>query len=222
MTKFLHGFVKVTGFIVYALVFRTKIHFQNKKEQGRKIDGAAIIISNHTSVFDYAQMLYLFPFRVLRYVVAELLMNRRFLGTFLKLMGAIKVDRNSFDFAFIGKCEEILEKGGVVGIFPESRLPRQGEERPLDFKPSAAYIALRSGAPIIPVYTDGKYFCAERANIIIGEKIYVSDLVDESLPEKEQVAQISVLLREKILELRDELQRQTGKTEKEQKEETPV
>ena len=149
-------------------------------------------------------------------------MNRRFLGTFLKLMGAIKVDRNSFDFTFIGKCEDILDKGGVIGIFPESRLPRQGEERPLDFKPSAAYIALRSGAPIIPVYTDGKYFCAERANIIIGEKIYVSDLVDESLPEKEQVAQISVLLREKILELRDELQRQTGKTEKEQKEETPV
>ena len=59
-------------------------------------------------------------------------------------------------------------------------------------------------------------------DVIVGEKIYVADLVDESLPEKEQVAQISVLLREKILELRDELQRQTGKTEKEQKEETPV
>ena len=55
---------------------------------------------------------------------------------------------------------------------------------------------------------------------IIGEKIYATDFIEEGQSEKEQVVSVSVALREKILELKDELERQTGKIEKEKEAQT--
>ena len=68
--------VKITGYPVYLLVFRPKIYYKNKQVQSRKIKGKAILISNHTSVWDVAAMLFTFPFRLLRCVVAEVIYSK--------------------------------------------------------------------------------------------------------------------------------------------------
>ena len=86
-------------------------------------------------------------------------------------------------------------------IFPEARLPRKEEERPLPFKTSAVHLALESGAPILPVYTDGRYFGKGRNRIAVGEPIYPKDLYDEGLSYKENVEHINDHLRGKIIEL---------------------
>ena len=57
MIGFFNGFVKVTGWLVQKIIFRTKIYYEDKKVQSRSIKGKAIISSNHTSVYDYAVML---------------------------------------------------------------------------------------------------------------------------------------------------------------------
>ena len=205
-------FVKITGFLVYLPVFRTKVYYQNKQKQSRRIKGKAIIVSNHTSIWDFAMMLYLFPLRLLRCVVAELMYKRFVMKLVLGGLGAIKVDRNTQDYAFVSKSVDILNKGGVVEIYPEGRLPdRQGDVSPLPFKPSAIYIALQSGAPIIPVYTNGKYFTKERARVIIGEPINVADMYDESLSEKENIEVINKFLRDEIIRLGNELERKCKK-----------
>ena len=215
MSKFFQAFTKFTSWPIQWICFRMKIHYQNKSIQSRKIKGPAIIISNHTSVYDFAVMLFVFPFRFLRYLMAELLFKKRSLGTFLKLMGGIKVDRDSYSFTFINKSLEVLEKGGVVGIFPEGRLPNAGEARPLPFKHSAAYLAYLSEVPIIPVYTNGSYFRRKRAHVIIGEPIDVKKIIDEkNLSEKENIDNINNILRERIIELGNELQNRTTKKEK--------
>ena len=197
-----------------AVCFRTKYHYEDKKAQKRRIKGPAIIISNHTSVYDFAVMLFTFPFRTLRYLMAEVLFKKKGLSGFLKAMGGVFVDRDSYDFAFLEKCHEILRKKGVVGIFPEGRLPLAGEERPIPFKPSTAYLALMSGAPVIPVYTDGSYFKKKRAHVIIGKPIDVKELVDETLSEKENIERVTEYLRTRIVELEHELKRQCNKTKK--------
>ena len=205
-------FVKITGWLAYLIIFRPKTYFENRKIQGRKIKKSAIVVSNHNSLYDFAMMLFLFPFRTLRCVVAELMFEKNaFMTFFLKATGAIKVDRNSHDFAFIDKSREILEKGGVVEIYPESRLPNEGEETPLPFKPSTVYIALTSGAPIIPIYCNGKYFCKERLVSIVGTPFYASDYYDDNLTEDENVKNITEILRNRILELKDELKKQENK-----------
>ena len=190
------------------MCFRTKIHYEDKRVQGRKIKGPAIIVSNHTSVYDFAVMLFTFPCRTLRYLMAEVLFKRKGLARFLRSMGGIFVDRDAYDFAFLDECCEILRKGGVVGAFPEGRLPREGEERPLPFLPSTAYLALMSGVPIIPVYTSGGYFQRKRPHVIIGKPIDVSAIARGDLSEKENIEIVNANLRQRIIELRDELQKQ--------------
>ena len=201
LIKFWNAFVKITAYPVQKAVFRTKVCYEDKRAQSRRIKGSAVIVSNHTSVWDYGVYLFVFFFRTLRCQMAEVLFNKKPLGLFLKMRGGIRVDRDARDFSFVAKSQEILEKGGVVEIFPESRLPLKGEERPLPFKPSAAYIALLSGAPIIPVFSNGAYFTKKRARVIIGKPMYARELYDDSLSEKENLAAISEAMREKIISL---------------------
>lgn len=213
MKRFVQCFVRITAWPVQWFCFRTKIYYEDKKVQSRKIKGKAIIVSNHTSVYDFAVMLFVFPFRFLRYLMAELLFRKKILGKFLKLMGGIKVDRDNYDFSFISKSIDVLDKRGVIGVFPEGRLPTKGESRPLEFKPSAAYIAYLTDAPIIPVYTNGSYFKRKRARVIIGKPIYVCDVIDEKYSEKDNIERINQLIRQKVIELGNELERRTNKKE---------
>ena len=217
MSGFMQAFTRITAWPIQAITFRTKVHYEDRHVQKRRIKGKAIIISNHTSVYDFAIMLFTFPFRTLRYLMAEVLFQRKRLARFLRAMGGIMVDRNAHDFAFLDKCNEILNKGGVVGSFPEGRIPRKEEERPLPFTPSTAYLALMSGAPVIPVYTDGCYFKRRRAHVIIGKPIHVSTIARDDLSEKENIEAVNEYFRQRIIELRDELQRQLEQKNKKKK-----
>ena len=201
MIALFQWFVRITGWIVQKICFRTKIYYEDKSIQSRKIKGSAIIVSNHTSVYDYAVYLFVF-YRILRYQMAEILYKRKGLKLFLRMMGGIYVNRNTHDLSFLDKSNEILNKGGVVGVFPESRIPKPEEQRPLEFKQSVIVLALQSKAPIIPVATNGSYFKKKRARVIIGKPFNAFDYYNVSLSEKENVANITNILRERIIELK--------------------
>ena len=207
--KFFNAFVKITGYPVQKLVFRTKVSYEDKTVQSRRIQGAAIVVSNHTSVWDYGILLFVFFFRTLRTQMAEVLFRKQPLGLFLKMMGGLRVDRGSNQFGFLSESERILDRKGTLLIFPESRLPLKQEKRPLPFKPGAAYLALTSGAPVIPVYTNGAYFCKKRCRVMIGTPMNVRELYDDSLSEKENLERISGMMREKIIRLEEQLHEQT-------------
>lgn len=209
MVRLTNFFVKITGWIVQFFCFRTKVYYEDKKVQGRKIKGKAIVVSNHNSVYDFAVMMFVFWRRVLRCQVAEITYDKNAAMKFLlKSLGAIRVDRNGRDFSFVGKSCEILRKKGVVEIYPEARLPQKGEERPLPFKPSAVHIAYLGGAPIIPVYNSGSYFNRKRNRVIIGAPIDVNALWRDDLDEKGNIENVTEILRERVIELQNELERQ--------------
>jgi 1-acyl-sn-glycerol-3-phosphate acyltransferase len=124
------------------------------------------------------------------------------------------VDRDAKDFTFLDKCAKILDKGGVIEIYPESRLPRPNEERPLPFKPSAVYLALETDTPIIPVYSTGKLFCKERNRVIIGTPLNLRELADESLTPARNMENLTEKLRGTVIELQKQLE---GKVQEETK-----
>lgn len=203
--------VKFSGWPLWTPIARPKIYYEDKSVQGRKIKGKAIVISNHTEVWDYASVMFLFPMRKLRCVVAELMYEKNhFLSFVLKALGTIRVDRNTNDFDFIGKCCSILDKNGVVELYPEAKIPSKDDTELLPFKPSVTYLALESGAPIIPVYTDGNYFTKKRNHIMIGKPIDVTELYDNNLSEKENITLITEQLREKINGLKNTLEKRSS------------
>ena len=200
-------FVKITGWIPYILFLRPKISYENKKLQSRRIKGHGIIVSNHTAILDFAVTMYTFPARTLRCAVAELMYRKNvFMTLLLRLLGTVRVDRTSHDFSFLSDCERILDRGGVIEIYPESRLPNPGEPRPLSFKPSAVYLALKSGAPIIPICNNGKFFAKDRMRIHVGAPINVRELYRDELSEKENLAYITAYVRGKIVEFQKQLE----------------
>lgn len=208
-------FVKITGFIPFFFIYRTKYYYIDKKRQSRKIKKKAIVMVNHHSIYDFAEMLFAFPSRTLRCLMSEAIFSKNKALTFLlKCFGGIKVDRETRDFTFINKSVSVLDKNGVIEIYPESRLALPGEEKPLEFKPSVVKIALESGASIIPVYHTGKMAKKERNRIMIGTPIDVVSLYDESLSEVENLKNVSQYLRQKVLELKDELERRINEEKK--------
>ena len=195
-------FVKITGWPVQFFCFRKKIFYEDRNVQSRRIKGKAVIVLNHTSVFDYPLIMFVFFMRTVRYQMSELVMEKPVLGTFLRMLGGIYVDRNSHDYACIRKSQRILENGGVIGINPEGRIPRPGEATPLKFEVGAAYLAISTDTLILPVYTDGSYFnLRSRANVIIGTPIVPSEYVDESLSDKDNLQKLTDVMREKIIYL---------------------
>lgn len=220
MNRFILWFTKITGAPLGWFYFKKKVYYENKKSQSRKIKGSALIISNHTSVFDYALYMFTFFRRNLRVLIAELMYDKgKLFGWFLKKIGGIKVDRNTYDFNFMGEMIDILDKGGVGLIFPEARIPTEKDsEIPLPFKPSFVYMALETNTPIIPVYTNGKYGkFKERAKIVIGEKIYLREILGDKELNKENIDFLCQYVRNKIIslgEMLDGKEKEANKTKK--------
>lgn len=205
-------FVRITGVFMYLFCFRTKVIYEDKNVQSLKIKGKAIVASNHNSVMDVAAMLFVLWRRIPRTLVAEVMYTKNpFLSFLLKALGCIKVNREAHDLSFMDKCSKILEKGGLVEVYPESRLPLKGEETPLPFKPSTVYMALESGAPIIPIYNEGKYYSKTTNRMMVGKPFYAREYYDDNLSECENAEIITKKLRERIIELKNELGKQTGK-----------
>ena len=199
---FFQHFIRITGYPVYRIWINPKYRYEDRKSQGRRIKGKALIVSNHTTVFDFGFWLYALPFRAHRCVMADILLNRNiFFTLFLKMNQGIFVNRTVQDLGFIRKCEKVLDKGGVVQIFPESRIAEEDEAKPLPFKPSFVYLALKCDAPIIPLYSSGNYFKKGRTKAAIGKPIYVSELYDESKSRKENMLAIAEYVRTKVIEL---------------------
>lgn len=181
-----HWFIKITGVLPYLFCFKTKVYYEEKKTQNRRIKGKAILLSNHRSVWDVAVMMFTFPTRTLRTVIAEVMFQKNpFMRIFLQALGGIKVEREKHDFAFIEKSCKILEQNGVVEIYPEARLPKKNEQTPLPFKPSAGVLAIE----ILP------RAAAIQAQGIVDVEAYMKEKVQEinkGLPSFERINKIIV------------------------------
>ena len=198
-------FTKITGLPIYFLL-RYKLFFEGDNKKLRHSPSPSIIMSNHKSLLDFPLYLSIFYSKTLHFLMAEVLFEKNpFLNWLLFKLGGIRVDRNAFDFSFVGEALEILDRGGIVGVFPEGRLPVKGTVLP--FKPGIVYIALRTNAPIVPIYTDGCYGLFKRAKVIIGESISLHDYCKTENPSNEEIDQLTRLLKDKIDSLREELER---------------
>ena len=195
-------FVRITGFWAALPFFKPKIYCKNAKIQGKKLKKPSILVSNHFSLLDFALYLFVFWRNFVHFQVAEVMFNKsKFMNWLLFKLGCIRVDRDQFDFGFVGDSLELLDKGEVVGIFPSGRLPIGG--KPFPFKPSVIFIALRTDAPIIPVYTDGQYGLFKRARVVIGEPLYIRDYCKTEEPDQQELDALTRMLEEKVYALRD-------------------
>lgn len=123
--------------------------------------GPAIIVANHSSPVDpmllwtghFAQ--FLKPrLRVIGFMMArEYYMGGGLTGWVCKAMESIPVERSGRDMAPIREALRRLQDGRLLGLFPEGRINfTSPDEQLLPGGTGVAWLALRSGAPVIPVF----------------------------------------------------------------------
>lgn len=202
LVNFCLGFVKLTGLLPAWLFLKPRIRLAPGAK--RNLPKPCILVSNHISLIDFVLCLLVFPFRTIRFLIAEVLYNRSgFLRVFLNLIGGIRVEREAKSFDFVSHALSVLDEGGTVGVFPQARLPLKGQKFP--FTVSTAFIAMHTDAPIVPVYTDGNYGLLKRASLVIGPEICLRDYCQEGLDEQAQLAHLTKILEEKVFALKEEI-----------------
>lgn len=114
--------------------------------------GAAIVITNHKSNIDPVIVGMLFD-RPLAYMAKKELFRNAALRKLISTLGAFPIDRGAGDREALATSLDVLAHGGVLLMFPEGH--RQRDDEVHEFLPGAAMIALRSGAPVVPMAMDG-------------------------------------------------------------------
>jgi 1-acyl-sn-glycerol-3-phosphate acyltransferase len=120
--------------------------------------GAAIVIANHVGLIDGPVLHGVIP-RGSHFMVHE----EQFtgvLGVLLRGAGQIRVEDNAR--GALGTSLAVLRRGGVVGVFPEGT---RGTGSAENVHGGAAWLALQSGAPLVPTALVGTRHTGESINV---------------------------------------------------------
>lgn len=125
--------------------------------QGRKnarIKGGTIVAANHRSFLDPFVIGACLPWgKPMNYVAKVELFEKRWQGFLLCRIGAFPIRRGESDEEAIRTAELVIERGGTICIFPEGTRIRRGSlGRP---KRGVGRLAMRTGAPVLPVAVTG-------------------------------------------------------------------
>lgn len=104
-----------------------------------------LVASNHTGLLDGPFLLALAP-RPL-HVLAKSELFSGMLGRMLTAAGQVPLDYEGPDRSALLECRALLADGRAVGIFPEAH---RGRGDVAHARHGAAYLALHSGAPVVP------------------------------------------------------------------------
>ncbi|GAB3993486.1 lysophospholipid acyltransferase family protein [Nocardioides marmoraquaticus] len=108
--------------------------------------GPLVLAANHVGWLDGPLLAICAPRPVHAWTKVEMFAGR--LGGFLLAAGQIPLDRDRVDTRSVRTALTCLEQGGVVGVFPEGL---RGAGDMASSRAGAAYLALVSGAPVVPV-----------------------------------------------------------------------
>ena len=176
--------------------------------------GPVIFASNHVGALD-GPLLAVFAPRPVHTLTKHEMFHGR-LGPVLRAAGQIPLDRFAADPGAVKKSVRLLRDGRVVGVFPEGT---RGAGDLARFHRGAAYLALVTGAPIVPVTMIGSRAPGAGSNALpergtTVDIVYGSPYRLEATPwprTKEQVGQASLLLRRHMLSGLEEALALTGR-----------
>ncbi|MET8340234.1 lysophospholipid acyltransferase family protein [Streptosporangium canum] len=117
--------------------------------------GPAILASNHLSVLDSTFLPLVLPRQVRFVAKSEYFTGNPVTATWMRATGQISIDRQSPTAAqdMLDAAAQVLKDGELFGIYPEGT--RSPDGRLYRGKVGVAWLALATGAPVIPVGMSG-------------------------------------------------------------------
>jgi 1-acyl-sn-glycerol-3-phosphate acyltransferase len=121
--------------------------------------------------------------RRFRFMGADKYWKNKAFGRLLSALGGFPVTRGSADREALKRCIDVLRAGEPLVLFPEGERKSGDEVQPL-FE-GAAYIAVKAGAPIVPVGIGGserampkgsKFIFPRKVHVMVGAPIEVTPI----------------------------------------------
>jgi 1-acyl-sn-glycerol-3-phosphate acyltransferase len=179
--------------------------------------GAYILSPIHRSNLDTPFVALATP-RRLRYMGKETLWKGSFGAWFLTALGGFPVKRGHADREAMRACQQVLERGEPLVLFPEGT--RQTGPDVQELFDGAAFLSCRTGAPIVPVGLGGteaamrkgsKLVYPVKMTIVVGEPIRPPSGSETGRTSRKAIKAMTAELSERIQELFDEAQERAGR-----------
>jgi 1-acyl-sn-glycerol-3-phosphate acyltransferase len=143
--------------------------------------GNVILASNHLGRLDTAVVLYVLDREDIIMVIAEKYKNHPLFGAIGRAVNGIWLNRFEADFAALREILARMRKGGVFVIAPEgTRSKTRSMQRG---KPGVAFLASKSGYPVVPIAVTGtedegvianlRKFRRTKIKAVAGEPFYI-------------------------------------------------
>ncbi|HTX69913.1 MAG TPA: lysophospholipid acyltransferase family protein [Thermoleophilia bacterium] len=155
--------------------------------------GPAMVVMTHKCFWDPVIAGMIFE-RPLRYMAKKELFANEHAARFISSLGAFPLDRGAGDRAALQTALTILDRGEVLLMFPEGH--RQIDDAVHEFMPGVGMIALRSGAPVIPLALDGTQYMLRDGKPgfpalrgLVGPPVDLSDITQRNSRSYREAAQ---------------------------------
>ena len=171
----IYAFGKFVAVLMTTFIFPLSV-------QGRENlpkSGPFIVIANHISMLEvFFIPRLLLPLRTVFMAKSELFSHGAFFSWVLRACGSFPVRRGTPDIASIKKSLDVLKAGEVFAIFPEGTRNKKLDGTLQKFFNGIGYIALLSGAPVIPVlFADTAGFKPfKRVKVVVGPPVSLAEL----------------------------------------------
>ena len=146
-----------------------------------KLDAEApyVLISNHLHALDPVAVAMFIPKRQIIFLAKKELAANKLVTDLLTRAHTIFVDRHNTDMNAMRTCMKAIRNKRILLIFPEGTRHHEGQMEQIEN--GASLIAMRSKAPIIPVYIDRKLGFFRRTHMYVGDPIAYDDLLAEGI-----------------------------------------
>ena len=192
-----------TATVKALLLALTRWRVEGKENVPQK--GPLIVVSNHMTYVDPPLLSASVPRRI-TFMAKQELFRPSLMGFVVRAYGAFPVRRDRLDREALRHALEVLNQGKVLGMFPEGK--RSFSHQLQEIQPGTAFIAARSGAPIVPVGITGSEqvrgigFIVRRPNIIVRiGRPFTLPPSEDNRPNRSRLAQHANLITERIAEL---------------------
>jgi len=144
--------LRVLRFLIRVLL-KFIANFEIHGKENVPLTGGMIIASNHIGILDIIMVYFVIDRTDLFIPVAEKWEKIRWINWLGRQLNFLFVDRYNPDLKALRKMMALMEAGKCLVIAPEGTRSRVGAL--IEGKPGVAYLAARSGFPVIPVAITG-------------------------------------------------------------------
>ena len=157
--SFSYEVLRVLALIVFHTVMPVKCHNRERLDA----EAPYVLIANHQHALDPVAMAMFIPRRQICFLGKKELGKNKIVNRLLTSAHVILVGRGDTDMAAMRNCMKAIRMKKILLIFPEGTRHHQGQME--EIQNGTSLIAMKSGAPIIPIYFDRKLSFFKRTHM---------------------------------------------------------